>query len=291
MKTALRMLIALLLCMMICSASAELSPLGWNGSAAPYKPNDAGFAADMSGYHDESLDIRVERRYEQGCSILLVYVDIQDASQLRTATASNSAYSQKTAPVPVLAKGNNAVLAINGDFYSYHNDGVVIRNGVEMRNKPVHHRDTLIIDDKGDFTIISPSSKESLAAFEGNIIHAFCFGPYLVKDGEQLTNLDHIYGLDIIRETKDQRLAIGQMGPLSYVIVTVDGSHYADSEGMTLLEFAAYCKSLGCINAYNLDGGNSAFVLLKDEKLNAHEYIKSRNVCDIIFFATLVPDK
>lgn len=293
-RVILSLILALVCLAGMAFAEAEqapvFAPLGWEKPAAPYKPDPNCFYPDMTGYHDDSLDIRVERVEKYGCKILLVYVNIRDGSQLRTACAGTTDFSQKAAPVPVLAGKNNAVLAINGDFFNYHDAGIVYRNGVKIRMRPVPQRDTLIIDDHGDFTILSPTSREAFATYPGNVIHTFCFGPYLVKDGEVLTSIDHIHGLDVLPEAKDQRLAIAQLAPLSYLIITVDGSHYSDSEGMTLLEFAAYCKELGCVNAYNLDGGNSAYVLLKDEKLNAHEYIKSRNVGDIIFFSTLVPN-
>ena len=242
------MLIIMFLLCMTAGAFAEstaYAPLNWEPAEAPYKPNPACFLPDQGGYHDDSLDIRVERVEKYGCKILLVYVNIQDGSQLRTACAGTTDFSQKAAPVPVLAGKNNAVLAINGDFFNYHDAGIVYRNGVKIRMRPVPQRDTLIIDDHGDFTILSPTSREAFAAYPGNVIHTFCFGPYLVKDGEVLTSIDHIHGLDVLPEAKDQRLAIAQLAPLSYLIITVDGSHYSDSEGMTLLEFAAYCKELG----------------------------------------------
>ena len=52
---------------------------------------------------------------------------------------------------------------------------------------------------------------------------------------------------------------------------------------------AALCKELGCINAYNLDGGSSSTVAMRGEKINAVSSNKVRSVSDIIFFATLVP--
>jgi exopolysaccharide biosynthesis protein len=44
-------------------------------------------------------------------------------------------------------------------------------------------------------------------------------------------------------------------------------------------------------NAYNLDGGSSANVSLGGEKVNSLSNPKRRAVGDIIYFATLVPNK
>ena len=59
--------------------------------------------------------------------------------------------------------------------------------------------------------------------------------------------------------------------------------------GFDLLQMAALCKEMGCINAYNLDGGSSSTVAMRGEKINAKSSHKIRYVSDIIYFATLVP--
>lgn len=41
----------------------------------------------------------------------------------------------------------------------------------------------------------------------------------------------------------------------SYVAVAVDGRLPGYSEGMTIEELAQYMLNLGCVTAYNLDGG------------------------------------
>ena len=44
---------------------------------------------------------------------------------------------------------------------------------------------------------------------------------------------------------------------------------------------------MGCINAYNLDGGSSCTVALNGKKINATSSGKVRYVSDIIYFGTL----
>lgn len=46
---------------------------------------------------------------------------------------------------------------------------------------------------------------------------------------------------------------------------------------------------MGCINAYNLDGGSSSSVVLGGKKINALSTGKIRPVGDCIYFATLIP--
>ena len=45
---------------------------------------------------------------------------------------------------------------------------------------------------------------------------------------------------------------------------------------------------MGCLNAYNLDGGSSSTVALNGKKINALSTGKIRPVGDCIYFATLI---
>ena len=47
-------------------------------------------------------------------------------------------------------------------------------------------------------------------------------------------------------------------------------------------------QSLGCENAYNLDGGGSSTMVMDNQKINALSTHKVRNIWDILYFATLV---
>ena len=291
MTRGLRLIAVLLLCLMLlpCAGARAFDSIPYNMEPAPYAPHADGYLPDNAGYHDDSLDIRIETFRQYDTTIMAIYVTLADASQIRTGTASpNQPVAKKTTMVDRMAKYYNAVLAINGDYFSYHQHGVVVRNGVTLRSKYNINRDTLIIDANGDFTIITPTTEEAYLAFEGEVIHAFCFGPGLVVDGEQLTNVDDIV-LDLGKNRETQRIAIGQLGPLNYLILVTEGPENEGSDGLTLLEMAELCKEMGCINAYNLDGGSSSTVVLNNQKINALSSHKNRPVGDIIYFCTLVP--
>ncbi len=253
----------------------------------PYAPHEECYLPDHTGYHDDSLDIRIETFRRDDTNVMAVYVTVADASQIRTGIAGNWK-TKKTAPVSKTLAKYGGVLGINGDYYTYHSQGIVVRNTERIRFNPVAGRETLIIDDKGDFTIIRPTTKEAFESFEGTVVHAFCFGPGLVVDGEAITDLSKVT-MDNGKGKKTQRIAIGQTGPLSYLILTCEGPENPGSVGFDLLQMAALCKEMGCINAYNLDGGSSSTVAMQGEKINAVSSNKVRSVSDIIFFATLVP--
>lgn len=288
MKRLLAMLMMLM--MLFTSACAEgWEPIPYSHDPAPYAPNMDAYLPDDTGYHDDSIDVRIETFRKDDTNVMVAYVTIQDPTQLRVGFSNPKSPLRKSETyVAKMAKRYNAVIALNGDFFSYHNEGFVVRNGQKLRSRYIPGRETLIIDEKGDFTIIRPTTKENIEAFEGEIIQAFCFGPGLVVDGEQLTDIDSVK-MDIGKNKQTQRMAFCQLDNLSYMIVTCEGPENENSVGFTLLQMARTCKELGAVQAYNLDGGSSSTIALYDHKINALSSGKERPVGDMIYFCTLVP--
>jgi exopolysaccharide biosynthesis protein len=71
---------------------------------------------------------------------------------------------------------------------------------------------------------------------------------------------------------------------LTYKVVVTTGN--TNSHGMTLYEFSDLIASLGVQTAYNLDGGDSAIMVLGGKKVNEPELDNIRNLYDIIYFAS-----
>ena len=253
---------------------------------APYAPHEAGYLPDEAGYEDDSLSIRIEefRAYDTTC--LATWIQVASPTQMRAEL--NKPYpSKSTARASVIAKRVNAVLAINGDYFVYHNQGFIVRNGEVLREKFNEDYDTLIIDAQGDFTIIPSTTEEEVRAFDGNIVQAFTFGPGLVIDGVKTTE----FPLKANAPNKEtQRIAIAQMGPLSYLVVTTEGPENPGSTGLTLPEFAQLLYDLGAQNAYNLDGGSSSSLILNNKKINSLSTGKIRAVGDILYFISACPE-
>ncbi|MBQ8653363.1 MAG: phosphodiester glycosidase family protein [Clostridia bacterium] len=288
------LLLALLTALTGSAAAMELTedtlydPIPLRG-AAPYKPHEKCFLPDQSGYRDESLEITVETFRRHDTAIMAVRVSIQDSSQLRTAMAARPP-SRKTVVVSTMAKKNNAVLAINGDYFNYHEKGLVVRGGKLYRNQLNGRRDVLIIDTEGDFTILRRCEKDDFQRYAENTLHAFSFGPGLVINGQIPPDLGGTE-VDNAPEKPTQRIAIGQTGYLEYLIIATEGPENKGSTGLTIDQMAELCREMGCINAYNLDGGSSSTIVLHNRKINALSTGKVRPVGDCIYFATLIPDE
>ena len=241
------------------------------------------YLPEHGGYEDETLKVRIESMRAYDTNILIAYVEIADPSQIRTAMAGPYG-STTTAAGSKLAARANAVFAVNGDYFNYRKTGYLVRQGKLYRNRPDSEYDMLIIDDKGDFTIIQDPTAEKIDAFEGTIVNSFNFGPALVIDGEKVLPVKR---MEAGVTKKTQRMAACQMGPLSYMFVATEGPENTDSVGLTMEEMVELTHELGAETAYNLDGGSSSAMVLGGEKINALSAGKVRPLCDILYFSTL----
>ena len=114
------------------------------------------------------------------------------------------------------------------------------------------------------------------------IINCFFFGPVLVEHGE--LGVDFRYS-DMAYKQEAQRICIAQVGKLHYKIICCEAP-YRGSTGMTLKQFALFVQGLGVDTAYNLDGGDSTMILFRGEKVNDIENVNTRDIADIIYFAS-----
>lgn len=292
------------------SAQAEETALSLPYDFTPGAPLKAeNFTED--GYQDDSITVKMETREENGVIWRIAYVDIQDPSQLRAGLAGDfnkkGVYtSTKTAKVKALAEKNNAVVALNGDYFA--DDQVkrcfeirmfeAVNSKVPKTNKT---KDILIIDEYGDFhtfiksqgiTVnkkakLNDSLQDNITAegVEGRILHAFTFGPALVQKGNHL-EVDTGYGYN--PNGREPRSAIGQLGKLSYVMVIAEGR--GESVGVTHQELADFMFLLGCQEAYNLDGGGTAALYYNGEYFNDLAG-SERALSDIIYFASAVTEE
>jgi exopolysaccharide biosynthesis protein len=241
-----------------------------------------------SGYLDSSIELRLETLEQDGVQYRIAYVNIAHPSQLRTATAGQPT-SSRVALISSMAEKNNAVIAVNANYMS--NDpaktSFEYRMGERIRARLNRTKDLLIIDQNADFHIFVKSNKDEVTAFQnaGNqIVNAFTFGPALVKDGA-LLELDPDYGYN--PHGKEPRMAIGQTAPLNYVLVHAEG-RTQESEGVTHQVLANFMFDIGCQQAFNLDGGNSATLVFNGGYYQNKTRDNERAQSDMIYFASAI---
>ena len=256
--------------------------------SAGMKPNPALFTED--GYEDASIRVQLETREgDKDLIWRIAWVEIASPTQLRTAYFGKAVKSDTQDKISRLAPKMNAVIAINGDNYGQDKakHSFSVRMGEVRQTKLNKTKDILIIDENGDFhTFINSAGADSFAKDTGHtVVNAFMFGPALVKEGE-IVSLKREYGFN--PEGTQPRAAIGQLDRLSYVLVIADNATGSDKKGATHQQLAKFMQELGCREAYNLDGGNSAIMMYNGTMLN-NKMGQERDVTDMIYFATAVP--
>lgn len=182
-----------------------------------------------------------------------------------------------------IAAENNAILAINGDYYGSRENGYVLRNGVLYRSTASDNQEDLVIYADGSFEIITETDISAEQLLADGAQQILCFGPALVIGGELSVTEEEEVGK---AKTSNPRTAIGIIDALHYVFVVSDG-RTSESEGLSLYELAAFMQSLGADIAYNLDGGGSSTMYFNGEVVNNPttngRSIKERSVSDIVY--------
>ncbi len=250
-------------------------------AADNYLPNPAGFSENGMRYHDDSIDVQAYmiRVYDTPCAVM--FVQLSDPDQFCTEQAKPYPH-RATMRIDVMAKRVNAIAAVNGDWFSYHNDGIVYRNFELLRNSPSPDDDGLVVDINGDFHLMRPMTAENYDQLDVPIRHAFAFGPALVENGEVLP-IDRVV-------TYKQRMGIGQIDKLTYVMVAADGPDQPDSVGLSVPQLAQLMHDLGAQTAYNLDGGQSTSMMMYQTKINGQAPKTFRAIGDMIYFTTAIPN-
>ncbi len=259
-------------------------------AATPYAPHAGGWLPFNRGYEDGTISVRIEAYMIDGTICWFAWVQIADASQIRT-TSWRKYPSKQEAFVTAMAEREKGVLTISGDWCVSRTEGVVIRNGKTLRKARATYYDCMFIDANGDMHVLTAPVANNYDDFDGEIMHSFVFGPALVKDGEMLTDFNE-RGMRLVGGSKKtERVVLCQMGPLSYLIICTEGpdQSWDKSGGFTIPRMAEICHSLGAQQAFNLDGGSSAWLVLGTERLNAVDG-KKRTITDAIVFITAEPD-
>ncbi|MGE4485268.1 MAG: phosphodiester glycosidase family protein, partial [Oscillospiraceae bacterium] len=209
-------------------------------------------------------------------------IQVSGVEYLKTAFANGTYGRNIKETTSDIAKDNNAIFAINGDYYGFRDDGYVVRNGILYRDTSGGNQD-LVIDEEGDFSIINESQTDAQTLIDSGAWQVLSFGPSLINDGEIAVSADS--EVDKSR-TSNPRTAIGQVSELHYIIIVSDG-RTDESAGLSLLQLAQELSDRGCTTAYNLDGGGSSTMWFNGQIINNPTDGRTdseRKVSDIVYF-------
>ncbi|MEC0126572.1 phosphodiester glycosidase family protein [Paenibacillus pabuli] len=245
--------------------------------------------SDDWNYSSDDMQVKIDKVQTGSGSDQITYyvadVQLSDANSLRSALADNSFGTNITENTSEIAAANNAIFAINGDYYGFRDDGVIIRNGTVYRDDPV--RDAMALFSDGTMKTYNETEVSSSELLAEGATNTLSFGPILIQDGEIVSDfssvkIDNNFGNRSI-QVANPRTAIGMIAPNHYVFVVVDGRQ-DNSRGMTLAELANVMKGLGATEAYNLDGGGSSTMYFMGRVVNNPlGRNQERGVSDILY--------
>ena len=279
--------------------TSDPSSLQWLLDAAKEKlgVEDTIFSTDVeikegstiTYYLDDTILVITWKQVVERCVYTMSEVKIAHASQFRRFVADGVYGSSKQYYPSEMATTVNAVTASSGDFYKFRSWGVNVYQGTVKNVKT--WVDTCFIDENGDFIFAWAGDFEDVETAQqyvdgNNIRFSLAFGPIMVVDGQNVVPEKYMLG-EI--DKRYARMALCQVDELHYLLVA--GNQEGGYKSMlTTSFFADQLIKLGVKHAYALDGGQTAAIITNDKLINTPTYGYQRQISDIIYFATAIPE-
>lgn len=226
-------------------------------------------------YKSHNISISIEKSRVDKSDVYVADIYVSSLHQLKRAF-SHGKWSANAQKPSVLVNDNNALLAITGDYSSLFDKGLVVANGEILRKSANGLRHNCLIYRDGRMETFGRTEMDLQEITLQDIWQSFLFGPELLHDdGLYFEKFDSKIGV------ANPRTAIGYYAPGHYCFVVVDGRGNGN-RGMTLTELSRFMSDLGCKQAYNLDGGQSAVMVFNGSFVNS-PYKGGRALNDIVY--------
>ena len=238
-----------------------------------------------SSYKDDNISINLSETTVNNTQVYVADITVTSSDYLKTAFAQNAFGTNVTAKTSETAADNNAILAVNGDYYGANSTGYVIRNGVVYRDtvRENSNNGDLAIYKDGSFKIIYEDQISADQLVKDGVVNLLAFGPALVENSEIAVGTNEEVGQAM---ASNPRTAIGIIDENHYIIVVSDG-RTSESKGLSLYQMAEVMKSYGVKTAYNHDGGGSSTLYFNGQVINkpttGGNRISERAVSDIVY--------
>ena len=191
---------------------------------------DEAVSYDDWNYAGNGISISItEYSSGSGNDALTYYVAdvvITDAAQLQSAFADNQFGQNIIEYTSEIAAENNAIFAINGDYYGFRDDGIIIRNGVIYRDDPA--RTGLAFYTDGSMQVYDETRTSAAELLANGVWNTLSFGPALLDDGVIVENLSTVeidtnFGNHPIQGNQP-RTGIGIIDDNHFVFIVVDAA-------------------------------------------------------------------
>ncbi|MBR0040764.1 MAG: phosphodiester glycosidase family protein [Oscillospiraceae bacterium] len=238
---------------------------------------------DEYSYRSENVSVTVSKVEENALVYYVADVYVSDLKYLRSGFA-NGKYNGGFRKLAEMAADENAIVAICGDHYAGGNGGIVVRNGVTYRS--TRFQDVCILYGDGTMVTMDDAELDLKALEEARPWQVWSFGPGLLdSEGHAKERFNTIV------YPANPRCAIGYVEPGHYYLVEVEGARggvYTGSRGMDMHQLAELFESLGCVSAYNLDGGRSVGIAWMGDLLS---FDYDRRIPDMIYVTDFPPEE
>ncbi len=238
-----------------------------------------------TGYKSQNIAIEITTHRTCGTDVYVADIWVKSLDCIRRIYGADK-WGTEHETVPEIVEGTNAILALTGDSAQNFTAGWVIGNGIVERDVRNRKRDLCILYRNGEMVTLLGENvdHDQVAAQVGDIWQTFLFGPALLdENGKAYDDFS-----DSNVRYANPRSVIGYYEPGHYCFVQIDGRSTKSAleegkknGGMTLEETAAFMESLGCTNAYNLDGGRSSMLWYNGEIISTAADAK-RHIGDMI---------
>ena len=264
---------------------------GLTDGKEPFFSADSEFVGKEIQYYADDSILTVtwkEKCCGHFCTFSEVYV--ADPSQFRRKLSADTFGSSIQKFATELSKETNAVVAMNGDFYRFRNEGMTVYQRKLYRFNPFK-LDVCHVDATGNlkFTYGGELKKAEDAEQyikDNDILFSMCFGPVLIENYEPYISPDS-YLLGQVT-SRYSRSAIAQRGDCHYLLTALN--HGYGCPTATIPEFRNVLLSKHVERAYTLDGGQTGEIIMKHKVLNQIDFNTERTVSDILYFVTAIPE-
>ena len=233
------------------------------------------FDDGMGNYKSENVCVKMLSGRMENSNYHVADIYVQDISCFVTAFSGGKFRGKAQSVRHIFDTVEGGIVAMNGDFYSIHLFGPVVRNGTTYLNRVSKDYDIAVLQSDGvlmtyDFKTLTKEQLSAISAYQ-----TWVFGPALLDENGQAKTEFHSRV-----QSANPRTALGYYEPGHYAFITVDGRS-DESIGMTMKQLSQLCADLGMTRAYNMDGGQSSVLLAQDGVLNVPVQ-GGRSVSDIL---------
>lgn len=235
-----------------------------------------GTKASSSGeYSSDTISVSFLSGRAEKSNYVLADIYIQELSCFVTAFGGEKFRGNAEPAHTLFDRIDGGIVAMNGDYYSIHVHGPVVRNGEVYKDYITRDWDIAVLKSDGELAVYEHGTLKKDAFSMMRVYQTWVFGPSLLDEqGEAKTRFRSNV------QSENPRSVLGYYEPGHYAFLAVDGRS-GESEGLTMKQLAQLCEDLGFARAYNMDGGQSSILLSQAGVMN-EPYHNGRPVSDIL---------